>query len=397
MRFRVRPLVVVGLLMASLGVALVSSAPAPRQKISATAALDRYLRGGFDEVLAELSAKEDFEHLLDQLKRDGEVWVDAGDRSERPRRELAAATFALEAARLGEWTEWKQTQLLAIEGYTYRITFWEAPTRLLEWGCALLRRSAEPGPMERWWQLAAMAVAQRAKDDEFLYGDVNFPGRYSRTTLISPTIKIEHLRHLRERFPNEQRFQIAEAIALEFVDSAHDVATKMFRTLQNDIDVGGEATMRLGAMALRQTITASDARTVLSVGGSSMEPRPVQRQGSIDEALSLFRRAESLTRDPWVLYLSRYLSGRAWEAKNRPAEAEQAYRRAIAVMPRVQSASVSLAVLLFRRDKRAEASELIERMIAADPIPPDPWREYAASDHRFWPELLAHLREEIRR
>ena len=31
----------------------------------------------------------------------------AGGDAERERRELAAATFALEAARLDEWSEWK--------------------------------------------------------------------------------------------------------------------------------------------------------------------------------------------------------------------------------------------------------------------------------------------------
>jgi predicted Zn-dependent protease len=131
--------------------------------------------------------------------------------------------------------------------------------------------------------------------------------------------------------------------------------------------------------------------------GGSTAPPPVAPRGSVDEALALFRRAESLTRDPWVIYLSRYLSGWALEAKNHPVEAERAYRSALAVLPRAQSVSVSLGSLLFRQGRRSEGSALVERMIAADPMPPDPWREYAAADYRFWPELLARLRAEIRR
>jgi hypothetical protein len=69
----------------------------------------------------------------------------------------------------------------------------------------------------------------------------------------------------------------------------------------------------------------------------------------------------------------------------------------MAAIPRAQSASVSLSVLLFRLGRRAESAALIEQTIASNTMPPDPWREYAASDYRFWPELLARLRAEIRR
>jgi len=382
-------------LAAALGVA--ARAAAVSQQPSATQLLDRYLSGQFDDVVAALATTEDFDDFLKQLERDGEAWVDAGDAAVRTRRELAAATLALEAAHVGERTRWKVTTILGVEGgYEYRITYWEAPSTLVEWGCALLRRTEQPGPLERWWQLAANALSQRAEDDEFLYGDVNFPGRYDRKTMISPTIKIEHLRHLRHRFPHEPRFQIAEPIALEWIPTATDVATKMFTDLQNDIDVGGEATLRLGAMALRRA-TQAEIRTVVSGGGVPAPVRRVSPQSELDAALAHFRRAESLTRDPWVIYLARYLSGRVWDVRNRPIEAERAYRAAVATIPRAQSASVALGTLLFRQGRRAEGSSLVERVMGPEPMALDPWREYADADYRFWPELIARLRTEIRR
>jgi tetratricopeptide (TPR) repeat protein len=366
--------------------------PGGARPLAAMALLDQYLAGRFDEVVAALSAEERLDDLLDQLRRDGHGWVDAGTDDERPRRELAAATLALEAARIGQWKHWKVTQFVQTPVGVYKITWWEAPPSLLEWGCALLRRHETPQPAERLWQLAANGVAQRGEDDEFLYGDVAFPGRYPKGMMISPTAALEHLRHLRERFPDEPRFQLAQGIAWEWLsadvhaDGASIVragsasgdplaattreAVTAFDELRDDVDVGGEASMRLGVMRLRR--------------------------GDVDEALALFGRAETLTRDPWVVYLARYFAGQAHERRKRPADAERAYRAALAAVPLAQSASVALGALLYRDGRRAEGSAIVEAMLAADPMPADPWRGYIDADDRFWPGLLARLRAEIR-
>jgi hypothetical protein len=34
-------------------------------------------------------------------------------------------------------------------------------------------------------------------------------------------------------------------------------------------------------------------------------------------------------------------------------------------------------------------------MLAANPRPVDPWRTYIHADDRFWPQLIARLRQEI--
>ena len=43
----------------------------------------------------------------------------------------------------------------------------------------------------------------------------------------------------------------------------------------------------------------------------------------------------------------------------------------------------------------ADPEALIERMFAASPAPLDPWRAYRHADDRFWPQLIARLRQEI--
>src|SRR5262245_47624064 len=217
-----RTLVIICGLLICLGLSG-SGAPAiSHQAPSALSLLDRYFDGKYDAVVSALSGVQTFDELLEQLKRDGVAWVDSPEGSERRRRELVAATVALEAAYVGEKKRWSDEQALSMDGYTYLINYWEAHAKLHEWACELLRRNAEPSAAERWWQLAANALTQKAEDEEFLYGDVNFPGRYARTTMISPTIKIEHLRHLRERFPDEPRFELAEPIALEWIPTARD-------------------------------------------------------------------------------------------------------------------------------------------------------------------------------
>lgn len=116
---------------------------------------------------------------------------------------------------------------------------------------------------------------------------------------------------------------------------------------------------------------------------------------SPDEALTNLSRPEALTRDPYVVFLARYFTGRIFEQQRKLSDAEAAYRGAVAAVPHAQSATVALASLLFRDGRRAEAEKLIADMLAADPRPADPWRTYVHADDRFWPQLIARLRQEI--
>jgi hypothetical protein len=210
-------------------------------------------------------------------------------------------TLALEAARVGQWAEWKHRESYpdlaktpSIPGmhalgrtasvpplrfvdengrpYIPEILYWHAPPRLIEWGCELLRADgASPDAIERVWHLAALAVAQRSEDFEFLFSE-------GVRWLYNPDSEVDHLVHAK-----------------------------------------------------------------------------------------------------------------------RSADAERAYRGALAAVPGSQAASVALAALLFRSDRRSEASELITSMLARHPPVADPWRSYAHADDRFWSLLITRLRGEVRR
>ena len=152
-----------------VGVCLIAGSTAA-QRVTVPDLLDRYASGQFEAVVAELARVTDFDDLLQQLKREAPAWLDANGPADRDRRELVAATFALEAARADEWYEWVWIQ--SQPGVAVTVMYWKPPPLLIEWGCQLMRGHEPPRPIERWWQLAALAVAQRSEDSRFLVGDI---------------------------------------------------------------------------------------------------------------------------------------------------------------------------------------------------------------------------------
>ena len=372
----------------AMGLALVrpSAQSAPAPGALARALLDQYARGAFDAVSAALGQQDEhgLTQLLEQLNATGKAWIDAAGPGDRARRRLAAATLALEAARAGEWREWKVVQGFANMGSEPRQVapgvvsdgvclvrepkvIWSSPPKLIEWGCALLREDVVATPAEHLWQLAAVAVAERSEDFEFLIGSP-FEARSDVKD------QFEHLKHAQARFPQEPRFKLAQGIALESrlfqapPKSGVGIAMQVLSGLANDPDVGAEANVRLGVNRFRHD--------------------------DLDGARQSIDRAEDLTRDRYVRYLARYVRGRIAENQKHPDEAEREYRYALTLVPHAQSASIALAAVLSAQGRRAEAAALAVDAISATP-PPDPWREYIHGDDRFWPSWIARLRAEI--
>jgi hypothetical protein len=333
---------------------------------TARALLDRYSHGEFAAVSVALEHLDDFRTLLTELKADGPAWIAEGGPPDRPRRRLVAATLALEAARADAWREWKLVQHQP-KASPIDTLYWQPPPLLIAWGAELLRAAGPPTPVERWWQLAAVAVAERAEDFEFLIGSPFEPRS-------DPGDEINFVPVLLARFPHEPRFQLAGAIAFEWrtwpaerrTTQGGKEAIDAFDVLSKDDSVGPEALVRLGEIRLRV--------------------------GNPGAALALFDRADASTRDPYVVYLARFLRGQAFEKQKRGPEAILAYRAALAAVPRAQSASVALATQLFLIDRRADAAAVLNASLSGGPQPVDPWRTFADADDRFWPELIAHLR-----
>jgi len=367
--------------------------PAAVQAPALTSQLDRYLAGQYDAVVAQFTKQTDFGHLLDALKHEAPAWIDAAPPAERPRRRLVAATYALEAARAAEDEDWKWVQGIDLTAPTaspiplinptgrgpgYRpppAIWWKTAPQILEWGCALLRNGGAPSPAERWWQLGAVAVAQRRGDYEFMIGSP-WDERGNAED------EIEHLKHVIARFPKEPRFALAQAIAIEWHTwpqslnrargASRDIpdALRAFEGMRDDNDIGPEAWLRSGVLLLRANTTG--------------------------RAVDAFNKVETLTRDRYLIYLAKLFRGQAHERLKADVDAERDYRGALATIPKAISASMALAALLTRAERPGEASAIVEAAVTANPPPIDPWREYGAADDRFWPRFISQLRAEIR-
>jgi tetratricopeptide (TPR) repeat protein len=369
----------------AIGVAAPSGSASQADTPPPLALLDRYAAGDFDQALADLRVGKDFETLWTALRDNGQRWIDGGPPADRARRRLAAATFALEAARLDEWRAWKKIVrpplMEVVIGASpmnpggakdsfqpLNALFWSPAPMLLEWGCQRMRESGAGDVNERRWQLAAIGVAERSEDAQFLVGDQRRGLGYKAGEIVNEQTEIRHLDHARTRFPAETRFQLAEGIA-RYRDWPDDAA-KAFTALEDDPAVGAEALIRNGQLWLERQV--------------------------FDEAYARFDRGEHMTRDPYLMYLAAYLRGLGYSRQRIVVKAEAAWRQALRYWPKGQSASIALATLLAHQDRHAEARRVIVDAGISEVPTPDPWREFAHGDDRFFPELIARLRREIK-
>ncbi len=74
-----------------------------------------------------------------------------------------------------------------------------------------------------------------------------------------------------------------------------------------------------------------------------------------------------------------FMRGRAYASSGRPADAEQAYRDALALDPEMPEASMNLAWHLLERGQTAEARALASRVASRHPRAENPWRLLGAA------------------
>lgn len=354
-------------LCAAAVAALISSgAPSQAQSVpqSVVALLDQYDRGEYDAVLQTFAAAPDTEVLRKDLEKAGQSWTTSRGPALEPRRRLVAATMGLEFANARMADQW----------HTLR--------SLVEWGCQLLR-TGESSDAERLWQQASIALAGGMLDNALLFN--------ARTGLRT----YRHLSHAEERFPRDARIAFASRfvvpgppaegsesfnVILEpALGETHagslaknrDKAIERLKALTGDPVVGAEAALRIGHLHLVNL--------------------------RFSEALDAFQSALKSDPSPYVAHLAHFLTGRTFERAERVESAEQAYARALEAIPLAQSAVLARSALLTRAGRTGEAAALAEASFRARPRPADPWRLFPRGDYYRWPELIAALREELRR
>jgi tetratricopeptide (TPR) repeat protein len=316
-----------------------------RQEVSLQQLLELYDLGEFDtarDAVRSASRSGDLRVVLEALEREGEKWITADGEAHHNRRNLTAALFALEVAEAGLDQQWSNSH------------------QLLEWACTRMRTQRQRTEVERTFHLAAIALIEGARDVKALD---------------------EHVAHVAKRFPDEPRILLARAFKAEVE------YWRLYRTMAGGVDGGSPVII---APPLRKAAERREnAREVaLRLGFLA------QQKDQHDDALAELEKVAPGD-DPGQLYLAHLISGWAYEKLQKRSQAEAAYRRALAVIPQAQSATLHLAVLLYEIDRRSEANELVARMLSADPAPDDPWRVYGYGDYRRFPLLMDRLRRSI--
>lgn len=339
--------------------------------------LDRYPARVAD--LTFLETERDFEQFREQYVRDAAAWVRGGDATATRRRELLAAAFALEVAHAGFDVAWAESR------------------KLIEWGSDLLRKAPKPDESERLWHLAALPLIQGAFDYRLLI-------RQKDDVWL-------------KRFPQESRLLFALVVMLEgdtwpdpdrslpwdeneaALESAHKMLQARRATRQSTTP-----DMRNKSFEYQRRTNMRQVMTLLEDLSNSNELRAdaILRLGVLHLRLRHFEVAQDqfedvlkLTNEPFLVYLAQFFRGVTQERAGDHADAIDAYRAALAAMPRAQAASFALASLLFLQGRRDEASRVIDAAIRL-PTAPDPWRSYQTGDYRLWPERITALRKALR-
>ena len=151
------------------------------------------------------------------------------------------------------------------------------------------------------------------------------------------------------------------------------------------------AALRLSA-ALAADPSATEAALRLAASARSSATRR-----SAQRVLSDVRARSEIS--PADAYLARLFLARAREQAGDTAGAEAVYREATELRPGAQSAWMALARLRYASGDATHAADAVESILAAgaDRDADDPWNAYLIDHLTLGVDLLADLREEVRR
>jgi hypothetical protein len=326
---------------------------------SAPALLDRYERGDYDaaRALSRLDAAG-WTAFTGSLEAGGSVWIRQSPAPALDRRRLVAVSFALEAASV---VLDSPSRLLA--------------RRILGWACTEIR-PATPGDEVRTWYRASVVLLERAEDWDLLLG-----------TGAGGELKSGHLAHAREALTGDPRLALAAVVAEEGRTwGAAAVSLRALVRRNGKSAIGPDLSDLAGRFAALTTAPDVGPEAAFRLAMTNI------RRGQID--LAALSAIEPGTRDPFVVYLCRLVTGAILEEQG-SSDAVARYRSALEAVPRAQSATALLVSALVARGALEESRRLSEELFSGPPAP-DPWQQYRTGDGRFWPQHLAALRTALR-
>jgi tetratricopeptide (TPR) repeat protein len=349
------------------------STPLPRGP-STRDVLDQYLKGDYEAAVGNPP------RLLRFNSDDAERWITAGGQAQVERRQLAASLFALEYAGM-------RTAVLPA---------------MLNWARGVMSRHP-PRAIEALWLRCSIALAEGLNRWVFLVQGVA-QSTSNRKTGPPPD---GHIRFARTRYPDDPYFQMAEAIGAE-MSAARPLDRLSGQLPQSRSGWDDIAADRLDFSTFRQAERTAQLERAAGLferltSHPTLGPEAGLRlgyvrlrQGQTDAALAQFDQLPSRTKSASLRYLGHLYSGWALAFLGRTDEAVIAYRAALSVVPRAQSATSLLIGLLVKADRLAEAEAAAEEFLVADVAPVDPWRAYYGGEFGEYPHLVRQLREALK-
>jgi tetratricopeptide (TPR) repeat protein len=350
------------LYLASSLLFILALAQSGAQDPSVTTLFQWYSKGSFDEVSAAFSARMKTPNRVGAFRRELGRRIDDWPVE-------ASAAFVLEAS----------AAAFPIDP--------DGATAILELGCKRVRRS-RLNEFEREWHLAAAAL-------------LNGLGAYRLGRMAEAFVvnwipgPEEHLRHSRARFPDEPRLLLAWGVHQEGIFNAwiktHGVS--LLNTWVTTFDSNWPNIRRLhdagkAFEVARLEPSLFDEATLRLAAVKYYDKKP-------DEALKLWDEVSRGVGNPAWRYLAWVFIGRMFLEQKRSTEAEAAYRQALSINPRAQSARVAAAALSFIAGDVERSSDLINDILRG-PAGNDPWAMYLAPGTMAWPQLLHDMRSRVR-
>lgn len=294
--------------------------------------VDAYDRADYAAVAGVLNRVSNYGKLIQELKASGNPWPST------PQRE---AVFVVELATAALYRDDEALRAEAV--------------KLLEKHNQLVRNPLGPDTFERLYYWAQITAAEGT---------------------IRPEIALRLIRDAETRCPDEARFHLAHAIALDQQQRGVPAKTVADQTLAL-YDVAGQNPVNASEAHLRSAML-------------------LHRLGRHDDALKALDAMSPDQPDADLTYLRNLIRGRVQAARNQPNAAATAYRAAIASEPNAQAPHVGLMTALFRLGD-LEGAQTVARaieMMKGDDI--DPWWRYWQGDFRFYPAAIDALRKASR-
>ena len=377
---------------------------APGQDADIASLLDRYARGDHEAARRIDIPAADLEGFRRAFETDAPTWVTTGGLSAVDSRRLVVAAFVLDL----------------VDGNAGGSVRGAAVFSLIEWACQVVRSGASPTVGEREWHVASAILLRKLQHHLGLYGA---PSNISALRLqalekqIGPLLG--HLRHSRARFPVEARLELMEAdrhvLLAGRLIGVREVPQDEFSRMRAQDGANRRRRQEPGSESQRHPsdwILSEDVRLLSGLLEDRRALTDLLRREQVRPAVHLrlgviamcfgeravarqhFTDADRVAVNPDEKYLSRFLLGRALELEDDLAGAEHAYRAALVMVPRAQSAMVTLGGLLFTTGRRAEAGSIAEQTIAG-PAERDPWLHFLWYGYIGTTDYLAPLRAAV--